>query len=45
VRLPEIEVEELEELILDAWRCQAPRSLVEEAFDEGERRAIRDPGA
>jgi len=45
VRLPEIEVEELEELILDAWRCQAPRALVEEAFDEGERRAIRDPGA
>ena len=27
VRLPEIAVEELEELILDAWRCQAPREL------------------
>jgi hypothetical protein len=28
VRLPSIEVDELEELILDAWRCQAPRALV-----------------
>src|ERR1700736_1601018 len=26
VRLPLIEVEELEELIFDAWRCQAPRA-------------------
>src|SRR5215469_15296375 len=33
VRLPLIEVDELEELILDAWRCQAPRALVA-AFDE-----------
>jgi hypothetical protein len=28
VRLPAIGVTELEELILDAWRCQAPRALV-----------------
>jgi hypothetical protein len=28
VRLPEISPAELEELILDAWRCQAPRALV-----------------
>ena len=27
MRLPQIDVEELEELILDAWRCQAPRAL------------------
>ena len=28
VRLPLIDVEELEELIVDAWRCQAPKALV-----------------
>ena len=28
VRLPLIEPDELEELIIDAWRCQAPRALV-----------------
>jgi hypothetical protein len=28
VRLPEITIAQLEELILDAWRCQAPRTLV-----------------
>jgi hypothetical protein len=27
VRLPAIEAGELEELIIDAWRCQAPRAL------------------
>jgi hypothetical protein len=32
VRLPEIDVDELAELITDAWRCQAPRSLVSD-FD------------
>ena len=32
VRLPAIDVSELAELIADAWRCQAPRSLVD-AFD------------
>ena len=32
VRLPLIGVGELEELILDAWRCQAPRAL-RESFD------------
>ena len=35
VRLPEIEVDELEELIVDAWRCQAPRALVD-SFERGE---------
>ena len=36
VRLPAIEIDELEELIIDAWCCQAPRALLE-AFqsDEG----------
>ena len=32
VRLPAIDADELAELITDAWRCQAPRSLVTE-FD------------
>lgn len=38
VRLAAIDVDELEELITDAWRCQAPRALVKE-FErrEGER--------
>ena len=35
VRLPSIGDAELEELIVDAWRCQAPRALVE-AFERGE---------
>ena len=30
IRLPAIGVEELEALIREAWRCQAPRALVEE---------------
>jgi hypothetical protein len=34
VRLAAIDVDELEELITDAWRCQAPRALVRE-FDAG----------
>jgi hypothetical protein len=34
VRLPAISVDELAELIEDAWRCQAPRALVA-AFDDG----------
>ncbi len=29
VRLPEVEPDELEELIADAWRCQAPRDLAD----------------
>jgi hypothetical protein len=35
VRLPLIEVDELQELLVDAWRCQAPRALVE-AWEKGE---------
>src|SRR5438128_2038275 len=35
VRLPLIELEELEELIEDAWRCQAPQALVD-AWQRGE---------
>jgi len=35
VRLPAIGIAQLEELILDAWRCQAPRALVE-AHQRGE---------
>jgi hypothetical protein len=30
VRLAAVEVDELEELLLDAWRSQAPRALVKE---------------
>jgi hypothetical protein len=37
VRLPTIGVEELEGLIVEAWRCQAPRALVE-AFTRREER-------
>jgi hypothetical protein len=35
VRLPLIDQDELEELIVDAWRCQAPRALVE-AWEKGQ---------
>ncbi len=28
VRLDAIEVDELEELLVDAWRCQAPKALI-----------------
>jgi hypothetical protein len=34
VRLPVVELDQLEELIVDGWRCQAPKALVE-AFDLG----------
>nr|WP_239579605.1 MmcQ/YjbR family DNA-binding protein [Microlunatus panaciterrae] len=34
VRLARIEPDELAELIIDAWRCQAPRSLVRQ-YDAG----------
>jgi hypothetical protein len=37
VRLPAVDVEELEALITNAWRCQAPRALVRE-FDQQQRR-------
>lgn len=30
VRLAAIDIDELEELITDAWRCQAPRALVKD---------------
>jgi hypothetical protein len=30
VRLPAIAADELEELIVDAWRCHAPRSVIRE---------------
>jgi hypothetical protein len=32
VRLPNVSVDELEALLTDAWRCQAPRALVQ-AYD------------
>ena len=35
VRLPLIEPDELEELIVDAWRCQAPRDLIA-AWERGD---------
>jgi hypothetical protein len=35
VRLEEIGLEELEELLIDGWRCQAPRSLVKQ-YDSGQ---------
>ena len=34
VRLANIELDELEELLIDGWRCQAPKALVKE-FDAG----------
>ena len=33
IRLEVIDVDELEELLTDGWRCQAPRALVK-AFDQ-----------
>ena len=33
VRLPAVDVDDLEELVTDAWRCMAPKALVKE-FDE-----------
>jgi hypothetical protein len=34
VRLERIELEELEELIVEAWLCRAPRRLAQEYLDE-----------
>ena len=39
VRLPLIAVDELEELIIDGWRCMAPRALVAE-WDRERREAV-----
>ena len=30
VRLAAVDVDELAELVIDAWRCQAPKKLVKE---------------
>jgi hypothetical protein len=35
VRLPAIEIDELTELLIDAWRCLAPRSLVSDYDERG----------
>jgi hypothetical protein len=34
IRLGAIEEDELEDLIVDAWRCQAPRHLVRQSDDQ-----------
>ena len=34
VRLPAVGLEQLEELISDGWRCQAPRALVDAWLSE-----------
>lgn len=36
VRLPAIGLDQLEELIVDAWRCQAPRTLADAFRPEGD---------
>jgi hypothetical protein len=33
IRLPAIDLDELEELLVNAWRCRAPRTLVKQ-FDQ-----------
>ena len=38
VRLANVELEELEELLIDGWRCLAPKTLVKE-FDRGRNRS------
>lgn len=42
VRLANIELDELEELLIDGWRCQAPKALVKE-FDAGQLRGSNNP--
>ena len=39
VRLPAVAADELEELIMDAWCCQAPQALVKEFEQSSEFRA------
>ncbi len=34
VRLPVVELDQLEQLIVDAWRCQAPKALVRQQAGE-----------
>jgi hypothetical protein len=36
VRLANVEIDELEDLLIEGWRCQAPKTLVKQ-FDTGER--------
>src|SRR5580658_2281468 len=45
VRLAAVDFDELEELIVDAWRCQAPRSLVKEYLDRSTPRSAAGTGA
>jgi hypothetical protein len=42
VRLAAVDADELEELLVDAWRCQAPRALVKE-YETRERRGGAAP--
>jgi hypothetical protein len=42
VRLAAIPVKQLEALLIGAWRCQAPRALVE-AYDDGAKGPVRRP--
>ena len=41
VRLAAVDSDELEELIIDAWRCMAPKALVAD-YDEAARTGERD---
>src|SRR3979409_2331564 len=43
LRLPEVEVERLRELVTDAWRMRAPDALVS-ALDEASESSTADPG-
>jgi hypothetical protein len=43
VRLERIELDELEELIMEAWLCQAPKRLAKEFLDSPRRRRQAPP--